>query len=67
MNDTITQSRLSLRLERYLDDFKRKNPGKEHPFREEWETVWNAAEAARLKSILTPELVDDVRIVVMKL
>jgi hypothetical protein len=67
MSDTITQTRLSLRLDSYMNDFQRKNPGKEHPSRGEWETVWNAAEAARMNNALTPEMVDDVRIVVNKL
>jgi hypothetical protein len=67
MDDTITQNRLSLRLEKYMSDFAQKNLGKDHLSRAEWETVWNAAESARTNKTLTPELVDDVRRVVNKL
>lgn len=67
MSDTITQTRLSLRLDNYMSDFKRKILGKDHLSRAEWDTAWQAAEVARANNSLTPELVDDVRIVVNKL
>jgi hypothetical protein len=67
MSDTITQTRLSLRLESYMSDFRHKNPGKDHFLRREWDAAWQTAEAARMKNALTPELDDDVRIVVKKL
>jgi hypothetical protein len=67
MSDTITQNRLSLRLDQYMRDFKQKNPGKDNLSREEWDTAWEAAEHARANNTLTPELVDDVRIAVNKL
>lgn len=67
MSDTITQMRLSLRLDKYISDFKQKNPGKDDLSREEWDTALNAAEVARTNNTLTPQLIDDVRIVVNKL
>lgn len=67
MSDPITQMRLSLRLDKYISDFKQKNLGKDDLSREEWDTARNAAEAARTNSNLTPQLIDDVRIVVHKL
>ena len=67
MNDTITQTRLSLRLDSYMSDFNRKNLKNGDLSREEWDTVWKAADFARTNNNLTPELVDDVRIVVNKL
>lgn len=67
MSDTITQTRLSLRLDSYMNDFRHKNPGKDHPLRKAWDTAWQTADAVRLNNALTPELVDDVRIVVKKL
>jgi hypothetical protein len=62
MSDTITQARLSLRLDAYLSDYRGKSVRKDHPSREEWEKVWRAADVARAKNRLTPELVDDVRL-----
>lgn len=67
MNDIITQTRLALRLDSYMRDFKRKILRKDNLSREEWNIAWNAAEVARTNNNLTPELVDDVRIVVNKL
>jgi hypothetical protein len=67
MNDTITQTRLSLRLDAYLSNYKEKNIRKDHPSRKEWDTVWKAADVARMNDNLTPELVDDVRIALNKL
>jgi hypothetical protein len=67
MSDTITQTRLSLRLDLYLRDYTKKNVRKDHLSREEWDTVWKAADVARTNNNLTPELVDDVRIALNKL
>lgn len=62
MSDTITQRRLSLRLDMYMSDYNRKDIRKNNFLRKEWDTVWKAANAARTENELTPELVDDVRI-----
>lgn len=67
MSDIITQTRLSMRLERYLSDYTRKNVTKDAIYAEEWNTAWHVAEVARTNSNLTPELVDDVRIALNKL
>jgi hypothetical protein len=65
MSDPITQNRLSMRLERYLSDYTKKNT--DSVSRKEWDTVWHIADAARTDKCLTPELVDDVRITLDKL
>jgi hypothetical protein len=65
MSDPITQNRLSMRLERYLSDYTKKNI--DPLSRKEWDTVWHVADVARTDNCLTPELVDDVRIVLDKL
>jgi hypothetical protein len=67
MNDTITQMRLSMRLERYLSEYMGKSTRKELFCTEEWDTAWQEADAARAGKTLTPELVDDVRIALEKL
>jgi len=67
MSDTITQTRLSLRLENYMSDFERKNLSNDHLSSAEWDTAWKAADDARANKTLTPELVDDVRLAVNKL
>ena len=67
MSDTITQTRLSMRLDMYLSDYIRKSIGTDNLSREEWNTVWKAAELARINNTLTPELVDDVRRALQKL
>lgn len=67
MNDTITQMRLSMRLDSYLRDSQGKIAGKDNALREEWNIAWNAAEVARTQNNLTPELVDDVRMACNKL
>ena len=67
MSDTITQMRLSMRLERYLSDYTGKNVRKDTFNRGEWDAAWQRADAARIKNTLTPELVDDVRIALEKL
>jgi hypothetical protein len=67
MSDTITQTRLSLRLDRYMSEYEGKHVRTEALSRQEWETVWKAADVARTQHTLTPELVDDVRLVLQKL
>ena len=67
MNDTITQMRLSMRLDIYLRDYTEKNVRNDNLYREEWDTVWQVADIARTKSTLTPKLVDDVRLALKKL
>jgi len=63
MSDTITQTRLSMRLDNYLSGYKGKNIGNDNLYRKEWDAVWKIADIARANSSLTPEIVDDVRIV----
>jgi hypothetical protein len=67
MNDTITQVRLSMCLDIYLRDYTEKNVRNENLYREEWEIVWQGADAACTHTTLTPELVDDVRVALNKL
>ena len=67
MNDLITQKRLSMRLDRYLSDYANKNVKKDHPCKDEWNTVSQWADIARINNNLTPEMVDDVRIALNKL
>ena len=67
MNDTITQMRLSMRLDIYLRNYTEKNVRNDNLYREEWEIVWQVANAARTNNTLTPELVDDVRVALNKL
>ena len=67
MSDTITQTRLSMRLDMYLSDYTRKSARTDKVSREEWNMVWKAADVARTQQTLTPELVDDVRIALQKL
>lgn len=66
MSDTITQTRLSMRLDLYLSEYEGKQRRKEMPLRGEWEAVWKAADVARTQHRLTPELVDDVRLALQK-
>lgn len=65
MNDPITQNRLSMRLERYLNDYTKKSI--DPLSKKAWDTAWHTADAARTDNCLTPELVDDVRIALNKL
>jgi len=65
MSDPITQNRLSMRLERYLSDYTKKNI--DPLSRKDWDTAWHVADVARTDNCLTPELVDDVRIALGKL
>ena len=67
MSDTITQTRLSMRLDMYMSNYKEMKLRKETLSSETWDTVWKAAEVARIQNNLTPELVDDVRIALNKL
>ncbi len=62
MSDTITQTRLSKRLDNYLSEYTSKNVRKASLSKNVWEKVWQLADVARIHNILTPELVDDVRI-----
>jgi hypothetical protein len=62
MSDTITQARLSMRLEAYLSTYTEKSLKKDNRSSEMWGAAWKAAEIARANNTLTPELVDDVRI-----
>ena len=61
MSDTITQMRLSMRLDTYLREYTARNVRGDALFKEEWDTVWQVANVARTQNVLTPELVDDVR------
>ena len=63
MSDSITQQRLSMRLDLYLSEYTGKKVKKETLSRAEWKKVWRIADVARLQNNLTPELVDDVRVV----
>ena len=63
MNDTITQTRLSMRLGMYKSDYESKNVKKDTASCEEW----NAADVAHAHTHLTPELVDGVRQALHKL
>jgi hypothetical protein len=67
MSDIITQKRLSLRLDIYLSDYTGKKVKKDKFYSAEWNKVWRVANVARLQNTLTPELVDDVRVVLHKL
>jgi hypothetical protein len=63
MSDNITQQRLSMRLDIYLSDYTGKKVKKDKLYSAEWNKVWSIADIARLHNNLTPELVDDVRVV----
>lgn len=67
MNDPITQTRLSMRLENYLREYTGKHVRRDAVSNTEWETVWQVADSARTRNTLTPELVDDVRKALQKL
>ena len=62
MSGTITQMRLSMRLDNYLREYKGKIVRNATRSKEEWEKVWLIADIARKNNTLTPELVDDVRV-----
>lgn len=67
MSDTITQMRLSMRLDSYLREYTGKH-GEKNPFStREWDDVWRVADVARTQNALTPELVDNVRVALSKL
>jgi len=67
MSDTVTQIRFSMRLERYLREYTEKNVRRDRLSKAEWEKVWQLANIAHTHKILTPELVDEVRIALRKL
>jgi hypothetical protein len=67
MSDTITQMRLSMRLDAYLREYMEKNVSSDALSKVEWDTVWQVADVARTQSTLTPQLVDDVRKALQKL
>lgn len=67
MHDSITQTRLSLRLDGYLSEYRSKGIAKDHTSSATWKAAWEAAELARTNQALTPELVDNVRMALNKL
>lgn len=67
MHDSITQTRLSLRLDGYLSEYRSKGVTKDHASSATWKAAWEAAVFARTNQALTPELVDDVRTALSKL
>lgn len=66
MSDSITQTRLSMRLDAYLKDYSEKQ-SKDSLSTNEWDHVWRVANVARTNNTLTPQLVDDVRLALNKL
>jgi hypothetical protein len=67
MSDTITQTRLSMRLDNYLREYTGRSVKTDTMRKQEWDVAWKAAELARANSNLTPEIVDDVRVALNKL
>ena len=67
MSDTITQTRLSMRLDTYLSKYTEKNVRNDNIRNKEWDAAWKIANFARANSNLTPEIVDDVRMALNKL
>lgn len=67
MSDSITQMRLSMRLDAYLREYTEKNVRRDALSTVEWDTVWQVADVARTQNTLTPVLVDDVRQALQKL
>jgi hypothetical protein len=67
MSDSITQTRLAMRLDNYLSAYTGKNVRNDNLGKKEWDAVWKMAAIARANSNLTPEIVDDVRIALNKL
>jgi hypothetical protein len=67
MSDTITQTRLSMRLDTYQSEYRGKNVSNDNACKREWDTAWKIADSARANSNLTPEIVDDVRMALNKL
>ncbi len=61
MSDTITQMRLSMRLDTYLREYTVKNVRRDALLKGKWDTVWQVADVARTQNDLTPELAEDVR------
>ena len=56
-----------MRLDSYLREYKGKNVRQVGLSKEEWDNVWQLADIARINTTLTPELVDDVRVVLHSL
>jgi hypothetical protein len=56
-----------MRLDAYLREYTEKHVRRNAHSKAEWNAVWHIAEVARTHNTLTPELVDDVRIVLKKL
>lgn len=67
MSDTITQTRLSMRLDTYQSEYRKKNVRNDNIRKKEWDATWKIADFARANSNLTPEIVDDVRMALNKL
>ncbi len=67
MNDPITQARLSMRLDRYMNDYIAKKIKEDNPYRERWHAALQEADIARVNNNLTPEIIDDVRVALNKL
>jgi hypothetical protein len=67
MGDILSQTRLSLRLDAYMDSYNGKGARKDTQPKAEWDNAWKAAQLARTQSNLTPELVDDVRVALNKI
>ena len=63
MSDTITQQRLSMRLDILCERLYRKESQKATLDSAEWNKIWRVADVARIENTLTPEIVDDVRVV----
>ncbi len=61
MSDSITQMRLSMRLDTYLEEYAGKGVRRDALSNGEWETVMQVAEGARTQNTLTPAIIDDVR------
>jgi hypothetical protein len=56
-----------MRLDTYQSEYRKKNVRNDNVCKKEWDAVWKIADFARANSNLTPEIVDDVRMVLHKL
>lgn len=61
MSDSITQTRLAMRLDNYQREYTGMGIRGDAHSQTEWKTRWRTADAARAQNTLTPEIVDDVR------
>lgn len=61
-NNFNSQVRLSMRLDAYWSDYSRKNAKKNPLYSDSWDKAWREADAARQEKMLTPELVNAVRL-----